>query len=199
MIEQSDFQFNLVQSLQRFKPKTIAETSSYAAVLVPVLLEREPEILLTVRSAHLKSHPGEVSFPGGMYEPADATQAQTALRETHEEVGVEPRFFKTIGQLSPVVSRAGFRVFPIVAIADKPLQTHANEDEIAEIFTVPWQFFATEKPELKKVSRGSMQFYMPHFYFENKHIWGLTAMVLLELVNLVEGTDWPLPDFSEYS
>ncbi|TCS41982.1 NUDIX hydrolase [Reinekea marinisedimentorum] len=192
-----EFRQKLITSLDQHRPRIVPQASSYAAVLVPMLLGDEPEVLLTVRAAHLKSHPGEVSFPGGMSEQVDASRLHTALRETHEEVGIAPHLFKSVGQLSTVVSRAGFQVFPIVGVADEPVNTTANDDEIAEIFTVPWQFFAQEAPELKKVTRGSMELYIPHFYYQDKHIWGLTAMVLLELINLVEGTQWPVPDFSK--
>lgn len=197
MTEQINFRNKLVASLDEHSPRIVEQASPYAAVLVPFLLADEPEVLLTVRAAHLKSHPGEVSFPGGMSELADQSRAQTALRETHEEVGIAPHLFESVGQLSTVVSRAGFQVFPFVGVADAPVVTKANEDEIAEIFTVPWQFFAQQEPELQKLSRGSLEIYMPHYYYQGKHIWGLTAMVMLELINLVEGTDWPVPDFSK--
>lgn len=196
MRDSRQFKKQLEDALRSHQPTTGNETAPYAAVLVPLLLQEEPEVLLTVRAHNLNSHPGEVSFPGGMSEASDSNLFGTALRETEEEVGVAPHLFEPLGQLSTVVSKAGHRVYPVVATSEHRLTLVPSPDEIDEIFTVPWHFFASETPELKKISRGQAEFFMPHYYYEDKHIWGLTAMVLLELINLLEGTDWPVPDFS---
>jgi hypothetical protein len=65
------------------------------------------------------------------------------------------------------------------------------------MFKVPWTFFLEQTPKLERVYRHGISFEIPHYYFEDKHIWGLTAMILLEMLNLVEGTQWPVPKFSD--
>lgn len=191
------FRTRLFDTLNQHQPFTGKPIYPYASVLVPILLDAEPEVLLTVRAEHLTSHPGEVSFPGGMNEDTDIDWVDTAFRETREEVGVARECFEHAGQLSAVVSKKGYKVYPVVGLAQRSLSIEANEEEISEVFTVPWHFFAKTAPELRPAFRGADEFFIPHFYYEDKHIWGLTAMVLLELVNLLEGTEWPVPDFSK--
>ncbi|EAR08566.1 CoA pyrophosphatase [Reinekea blandensis] len=183
-------------ALVTYQPKKLSLDRPKAAVLVPIHTDPEPSVLLTVRASHLNSHPGQVSFPGGMMEPIDPNLAHTALRETEEEVGLSPSGIDVIGELSTAYSKDGVLVYPFVGIVSDPYQSVASPDEIAEIFHVPWQFFASQAPELQAIDRHGMSFHIPHFHYEGHHIWGMTAMILLELINLIEGTDWPTPDFT---
>lgn len=172
--------------------------STQAAVLVPIVLNPEPAILLTLRASHLKSHPGQVSFPGGMLEQADGGSMKTAaLRETDEEIGLSADRFQVIGELSTTISKDGVLVYPVVGTIASAEGSSANPDEIAEIFTVPWQFFIDAEPDFQVVERLGRSIEIPHYYYQDRHIWGLTAMVLLELLNTVEGTQWPIPPFSK--
>ncbi len=184
------------RSFNDYQPSIISIGKPQAAVLVPIVLEPEPSVLLTVRASHLKSHPGQVSFPGGMAEPEDSSLEQTALRETFEEIRLEPHRVQILGQLSTAFSKDGVQVYPFVGLLENHLGSEASPDEIAEIFTVPWSFFVDQAPELKPIDRHGMSFEVPHYHFQGRHIWGLTAMILLELINLVEGTTWPTPNFS---
>ncbi len=197
MNENIDFKFCMERRFKVYKPRILPQNGRYAAVLVPVLNEPEPSILLTLRASHLKSHPGQVSFPGGMYEPSDLDITQTALRETHEEIALPPDRFNVLGELSTVFSKDGVRVYPVVAVAEHLDGCLANPDEIADIFRVPWNFFKTEVPEFQHIERHNLSYEIPHFYFEGKHIWGLTAMIVLELLNVMEGMSYPLPDYSK--
>ncbi|MEJ2042500.1 MAG: CoA pyrophosphatase [Reinekea sp.] len=196
----NDF-FDIESRLKRrfigFKPGIIEQTQPYAAVLVPVVIHPEPSILLTVRASHLSSHPGQVSFPGGMYEPDDLNVIDTALRETFEEVALAAERFDVVGELSTVFSKDGVLVYPVVAVTQDIDGGFGNPDEIHEIFTVPWRFFVENKPELQPIERHGMSFMVPHFYYQGRHIWGLTAMIILELVNLLEDMNYPVPDFSQ--
>ncbi len=178
-----------------FEPNIVSNSQPKAAVLVPFVLMPEPAILLTVRAKHLNSHPGEVSFPGGMYEAEDRNLFDTALRETFEEIALERHLVDVVGQLSTSISKNGVLVYPIVGLTQSSQTALASPDEIEEIFTVPWSFFATAEPQLQQINRHGLEIQLPHFYYEGKHIWGLTAIILLELINLLEGTDWPMPDY----
>lgn len=199
-MNQNNFFFDrLKQKLGTFEPRQFQLDRPQAAVLVPILLDPEPAILLTVRAAHLNSHPGQVSFPGGMSEAHDKTMADTALRETEEEIAMDRGEFSIVGELSTAFSKDGVQVYPIVGVAQSHQTAVASPDEIAEIFTVPWQFFLDNEPELKPIARHGMSFKVPHYHYRGHHIWGLTAMILLELFNVVEETNWPVPDFTTAS
>lgn len=187
----------LTSQFETYQPTLLSLRKPEAGVLVPVLLADEPAILLTVRAKHLKSHPGDVAFPGGMREPGDVNLAMTALRETEEELNLPPSCIELLGRLSTGLSKNGIQVNPFVGVVHDVSTCRPSPDEIAEWFTVPWSFFARQAPDFQPVQRHGIQFQIPHFQFGDKHIWGLTAMILLELVNLVEGTTWPVPAFSE--
>ncbi len=110
----------------------------------------------------------------------------TALRESHEEVGLESSYVDVLGQLSPVASRYGMKVTPFVGIVhpDAPLQ--AEPGEIEQIFQVPLRFFLEETPELSSpIDFFGRRFRIPSYYYEDKRIWGLTAFMILELINHV--------------
>lgn len=195
-MSRTPFEQLLKSRLSAFDPTTFVLDRPKAAVLVPVVLEPEPSVLLTVRASHLKSHPGQVSFPGGMMEAIDRSLAHTALRETEEEIALQASQIEVFGELSTTLSKDGVLVYPYVGVLTSAENSWASPDEIAEIFSVPWSFFASETPEMQSIERHGICFEVPHFHYNGKHIWGLTAMILLELINLVEGTEWPTPDFS---
>lgn len=197
MMTSGSFFTHLERRLVQHQPRLLSLDQPRAGVLVP-LVERagEPTLLLTVRAGHLKSHPGDVAFPGGMWEPLDASLQATALRETQEELSLSPEHIDVLGPLSTGLSKNGVQVFPFVGRVAGLDQCVASPDEIAEWFTVPWAFFCDTAPRLQPIERHGIAFQIPHYEFEGRHIWGLTAMILLELVNLTEGTDWPLPVFT---
>ncbi|MHA7881353.1 MAG: NUDIX hydrolase [Saccharospirillum sp.] len=187
----------LTSQFATFQPKLLALPRPEAGVLVPVLPGDEPAILLTVRARHLKSHPGDVAFPGGMREPSDRDLATTALRETEEELNLPRSTIEILGRLSTGLSKNGIQVNPFVGLVTDLSCCRPSPDEIAEWFTVPWAFFAQQEPEFQPVQRHGIRFHIPHYQYGDKHIWGLTAMILLELVNLLEGTTWPVPAFTD--
>jgi 8-oxo-dGTP pyrophosphatase MutT (NUDIX family) len=193
----SPFFTQLEHRLNDHEPKLLSLDRPRAGVLVPLVdAGGEPALLLTVRAKHLKSHPGDIAFPGGMWEPVDDSMQATALRETHEELNLPPHQINVLGALSTGLSKNGVQVYPFVGLVNSLDSCVASPDEIAHWFTVPWSFFAGTAPELQPIERHGISFQIPHYEFDGHHIWGLTAMILLELVNLTEGTDWPLPAFT---
>lgn len=191
------FVHRLSQRLAAHRPRVLDLHTPRAGVLVPlVAADDEPGLLLTVRAAHLKSHPGQIAFPGGMWEPRDADLAATALRETEEELNIPTAGVQLLGPLSTGLSKDGVQVFPQVGLVGELTTCRASPDEIADWFVVPWSFFAATEPELVPMQRHGIDFQIPHYRYQGHHIWGLTAMILLELINLVEDTDWPLPAFA---
>ncbi|MDE2612680.1 MAG: CoA pyrophosphatase [Burkholderiales bacterium] len=117
---------------------------SPAAVLVP-LVRRDAglSVMLTRRTAHLRDHAGQISFPGGRSEPADGSPIATALRETEEEVGLERRHIEVVGQLPHYLTITGYDVTPVVALVSTPFALHPDGSEVAEVFEVPLTFLMT--------------------------------------------------------
>lgn len=192
----NDYQHRFIEPLRSYRPRQLALSTPKAGVLVPLVATDEVGVLLTVRASHLKSHPGEVAFPGGMWEVADQDLAATALRETYEELNLPPSRIELLGALSTGLAKSEVQVFPYVGWVEHLHDCRASPDEIADWFVVPWSFFADTTPELMPVHRHGVDFQIPHYHYQGRHIWGLTAMILLELINLIEGTNWPLPAFA---
>src|SRR5207249_2869220 len=112
-----------------------------AAVLVPII--QHPDgltVLFTQRTAHLKAHSGQVSFPGGRAEPGDPTLEFTALREAEEEIGLPARRVEVLARLPEYFSRTGFRVTPVVGLIQPPLELVPDAREVDEVFEVPLAF-----------------------------------------------------------
>lgn len=154
-----------------------------AAVLFPIVLREEGcTVLLTQRTAHLKDHPGQISFPGGRVEAADASAIHTALRETEEEIGLDRERIEVIGFLPEYRTGTGFQVTPVVALVRPPFSLLPDAFEVAEVFEVPLSFLL-DPANHKRHSlfhRGAMRQYfaMPYGdYF----IWGATAGMIRSL------------------
>jgi 8-oxo-dGTP pyrophosphatase MutT (NUDIX family) len=153
-----------------------------AAVLVPVVAKPEPVVLLTQRTPDLKSHSGQIAFPGGKIDPTDATPQAAALREANEEIGLEAKYVEPIGYLDLYLTFSGFRILPLVARVDPGYRLTINPGEVADAFEVPLEFLMTpanhqrHKRDWKGVER---QYYaMP---FNDRYIWGVTAGILRNL------------------
>jgi 8-oxo-dGTP pyrophosphatase MutT (NUDIX family) len=150
-----------------------------AAVLIPVVARDEPTVLLTQRSAALSTHAGQISFPGGKLDATDPDPLATALREAHEEVGLDPGFVEPLGYLEPYLSGTGFRIVPVVALISPAFEVSVNPEEVDEAFEVPLAFLmapenhARHSREWKGIVRS---FYaMP---YGERYIWGVTAGIL---------------------
>lgn len=171
----------------QFVRERILQSLRPAGVLIPVL-ERPGQlsVLLTQRSAELKHHAGQVSFPGGRMEDTDEDVVQAALRETHEEVGIPPDAITVIGYLDPMPTVTGYAVTPVVGMVsgDAPLRLDRTEVEYA--FEVPLTFLLDERNE-----RASEREYegrtIPtvEFHYESERIWGATAHMVIELRKLL--------------
>ncbi|MBB2494562.1 CoA pyrophosphatase [Aquipseudomonas ullengensis] len=157
-----------------------------AAVLVPLTRSDEPELVLTLRASGLSTHGGEVAFPGGRRDPEDRDLIHTALREAEEEIGLPPGLVEVIGPLSPLVSRFGIRVTPYVGVVPDYVEYRANDDEIAAVFSVPLRFFCEDPREVThRIDYERHSWYVPCYHYEGYKIWGLTAVMIVELVNLL--------------
>ena len=154
-----------------------------AAVLVP-LLERDAglTVLLTRRTAHLNHHAGQICFPGGMTEPHDINAAQTALRETHEEIGLLPDRVEVLGQLDDYTTGTGFRITPIVGLVHVPFMLALDAFEVEEVFEVPLGFlFDPANVRRDSVQREEGERFYNAIPYREYYIWGATATMLLNL------------------
>lgn len=154
-----------------------------AAVLFPIVLhETAPTVLLTLRTSHLRDHPGQVSFPGGRVEAGDATPVDTALRETEEEIGLSRRQVEVVGFLPDYFTGTGFRVTPVVAWVRPPFALAPDQFEVAEVFEVPLAFLLDEVNHQRMAihvgGRRRAFFTMP---YRERFIWGATAGMIRSL------------------
>ena len=157
-----------------------------AAVLVPIIDRREPTVLLTLRTAELASHAGQVAFPGGKIDAADESPVAAALREAHEETGLAPALIEPIGYLDLYLTFSGFRILPTVARVAPEFTLALNPQEVTETFEVPLEFLMTPANHQRKTRdwNGLARDYYA-IPFENRYIWGITAGILRNLYERV--------------
>ena len=155
-----------------------------ASVLFPIVLRPgQPTVLLTQRTAHLKDHPGQISFPGGRAEPEDSSPAHTALREAEEEVGLLPVHIEIAGYLPEYRTGTGFSVTPVVAMIMPPFDLRPDPFEVAEAFEVPLAFLMNPaNHRWHRVEHEGFQrewLSMPYQDgADQRFIWGATAGML---------------------
>ena len=175
-------------------PLKNSQIQKRASVLIP-LLESEGElfVLLTQRSEHLRSHAGQVSFPGGKQDTQDANSLETALRETHEEIGLPPEKVEIIGTLDQILSLHYYLVTPFVALIPDDFVPIPNTGEIEAVFKVPLTFFMNGDNHWTEEFKTPIATVLAHhFDFQGYDIWGLTAKLILRLLEIGLGH---LPDF----
>lgn len=153
-----------------------------AAVLIPIICHSMPTLLLTRRAASLRKHAGQVAFPGGSADAADVSAIATALREAQEEVAIDPRQVRVLGQLPPVDSSSGFQVTPIVGLLAPDARFVASEAEVAEIFEIP----LTEALSLASytpldIERRAQTRRVYFSWYRQHMVWGMTAQILYRL------------------
>jgi 8-oxo-dGTP pyrophosphatase MutT (NUDIX family) len=152
-----------------------------AAVLIPIVDRPQPQVLLTLRT-ELPSHPGQIAFPGGKIDAADASPAAAALREAREEIGLSSDLIEPIGYLDLYLTFSGFRILPTVARVRSDYRLVLCEAEVADAFEVPLAFLmdvqnhALHSRDWKGATRR--YYAMP---FEQRYIWGVTAGILRNL------------------
>lgn len=178
--------------LAEYQPRHLHSGFEEAGVLVAVTREDDPRVILTRRTQHLSKHSGQVAFPGGRHEPGDHSLAETALRESSEEIGLPPGQVELIGQLSEVLSRYRIAVTPSVGLIPPDLRFVPDPHEIESVFSVPLRFFL-EIPPTRVDHLGFEQYRLrvPCWEYQDYEIWGLSAIILMDFLTAV--FDWRLP------
>lgn len=160
----------------------VMEPAKPAAVLVPIIAREELTVLFTQRPDSMKQHAGQISFPGGKLDAADADHKAAALREAEEEVGLKREFIEPLGYLDTYRTGTGYNVVPLVALVRPEFTLAVDTYEVADTFEVPLSFLMNETNHQKHTRpwKGRER----HFYampFGERYIWGATAGMLRNL------------------
>ncbi|MFS0576259.1 CoA pyrophosphatase [Sporosarcina sp. 179-K 3D1 HS] len=200
----------LKEQLHQHKSRFIGEeTAMRSAVLIPLVqVDDEWHILFEVRASTMRTQPGDICFPGGRIDATDPSPHAAALRETHEELGVDPTTVDMLGQLGPYVASPSFVVYPFVATVAYDQIIHSfNKDEVEEVFTVPVQWLLDYEPYMHRVAVemvppadfpfdkiiNGAQYqwrtrYVEEWFFEYGQytIWGLTGKILQHFIGILK-------------
>jgi 8-oxo-dGTP pyrophosphatase MutT (NUDIX family) len=164
-----------------------AQANIEAAVLIAITDRPEPGVILTVRREHLRTHAGQIAFPGGRVEPGEEP-VKAALREAHEEILLDPAGVELVGEIEPYLTVTGYIVTPVLGVVppDLPLQPH--EHEVADWFEAPLAFVLD--PANQQLRSALFQGTERHYYeivWNDRRIWGATAAII---VNLSRRLQW---------
>lgn len=181
--------------LQRFQLNALAKSTHNrtkenntskpieSAVLVALTEQaNQLSLVLTKRSSHLKHHPGQISFPGGKVEKNDKNLIETALRETQEEIGIDPAYLDTIGQLHCYQTLTGFRITPIVALVKPNSKIIIDTNEVDEVFYLPIGHFINKQNHLTvEIEQNTIRHKVLFIPYKHYNIWGATAAIINDL------------------
>jgi len=151
-----------------------------AAVLVPVVdRPDQPSVLLTQRTMNLRTHSGQVAFPGGRIDPDDGTAEIAAIRECGEETGIGPEHIEIVGRLPDYIAGSGFRIAPVLSVVRPGFEIRPNPAEVDAVFEVPLSFLMDEANHGRgrRVVSGYMRNYFEMPYGDC-YIWGVTAGII---------------------
>ncbi|WP_409524755.1 CoA pyrophosphatase [Nitrincola sp. MINF-07-Sa-05] len=185
----------VAKRLKQYRPWRLRAQGMEAAVLVVMTDQvHDPEIVLTVRSHLLSTHRGEVAFPGGKRDPEDADLLHTALREAEEEIGLSQDKVQIIGSLGQVVSKHQLQVTPWVGVIPSQLPLRPNPGELDKVFKVPVSFFLeNEAQRMDSFIYEGRTHRISAWEYDGEIIWGLTAYILTEFLNVGFGAGLNIP------
>lgn len=154
-----------------------------AAVLIPITDRAEPGVILTQRPTWLRSHAGQVAFPGGKVDDSDENSIFAALREAEEELNIPPARVEVIGVADTYYSGSGYSIAPVIGIIPPDLEIQPNPQEVEDWFEVPLAFLLDPANSIKKQANwnGQQRSYYDMQWGERR-IWGVTAGIIANLV-----------------
>lgn len=160
-----------------------------AAVLIPfVCVDGVWNLLFTKRANGVATHRGEISFPGGSAEMDDGDLIETALRETHEEIGIDKTKIRILGSIDPVPTVSNFCVLPVIGIIDWPVELRLNEAEVEKTILIPIDWLKHENnwhQEEFVYEEGKSKTVIHYDDYQDDHLWGLTAMLAQQVLKLI--------------
>ena len=173
------------QEISTERPWT-ANPTAHASVLVPIVSRERPTVILTERTTHLSTHSGQVAFPGGKRDDTDTDATHTALREAHEEIGLDRRFVDVIGQLPTYTTGSRFMITPVIALVHPDHALTLNAYEVADAFEVPLEFLMNPAHHHHHAVdfEGFRREWLSMPYMDGsteRFIWGATAAMLRNL------------------
>jgi 8-oxo-dGTP pyrophosphatase MutT (NUDIX family) len=176
------------QKVARYRPRELeCAAGTRASVMLP-LFEKEHDlhILLTKRTDGMKVHPGEISFPGGMYEEKDADTMKTALRECCEEIGVKSGDVEIVGRLDDMVTLTGFVITPYVGIIPYPYAFRISRREVAYLIYLPFEHLRAGRLVREQIEYRGKPETIDCIYFNGERIWGATCRILTTFKQVLE-------------
>jgi 8-oxo-dGTP pyrophosphatase MutT (NUDIX family) len=158
-----------------------------AAVLIAITDRTRPGVILTVRREHLRTHAGQISFPGGRVDPGE-NPTQAALREAYEEILLDPATVDVIGTIESYRTVTGYLVTPVIGVVPPGLPLEPHEHEVADWFEVPLDFLLdlANQHRLSALFQGVERHYY-EIMWKDRRIWGATAAII---VNLSRRLQW---------
>lgn len=200
---------DIFNKLENYEPSILGEEQfKKFSILIPLVeVEGETHMLFEVRSLTLRSQPGDVCFPGGRIDRTDQSELHCALRETKEELGIDPKDVENITALDYIVSDFGSIIYPFIGEIKHINGIALNRHEVAEVFTVPLSFFLKHEPDVYKIGfkivpEEDFPYHLIHggknydwrlrqidelFYkYNGRIIWGLTARIIKHFVDLIK-------------
>lgn len=199
-----DFAQRLAAVLEAREPRRIKVAGAKdAAVLIPIIGEDQPSLLFTVRTETLRSHKGQISFPGGSIDPQDASPRAAALREAEEEIGLEPASVRVLGELDSLKTFvSGYVVTPVIGLIASVQRLRPNPAEVAQVLQVPVSELTDAIRSEPGFTHAGRTFPTEAWVWNDHVIWGVTARIVrLFLLVLAEAglaerpgaTSWRLP------
>jgi len=164
-----------------------------AAVLLPLIWhENDWNLLFTRRTDRVESHKGQVSFPGGACDDEDDRPEVTALREAHEELGIQPKDVKILGRLTNLLTISFFRVTPVVGVIPWPYVFHVENAEVARVFTIPMNWLAQNANRWQFRIPGTSRDVIFYHPYDGELLWGATARITVDFLETI-GIGLPNP------
>lgn len=152
-----------------------------AAVLAAVTERPRPGLLMIHRPTNMRAHPGQVALPGGKLDPGE-TPVEAALREAHEELGINPEVVRIVGEGDLYQTGSGFEITPVIGVVPADIELNPNPAEVAQWFEAPLDFVLdpANHREREREWNGTMVTYW-EILWEEHRIWGVTAGLLVNL------------------
>ena len=184
------------ERLSQYQPLRFEFPGAIPAAVLILFTDRagEPHLIFTRRTEDVDTHKGQISFPGGSRDASDQSLLITALRETEEEIGVDPTNIEVLGQLDDFLTVTDFLISPFVGYLKNQTTFKLSSQEVAELLIVPFSVFLTDQHFEVKKWEYRQRFYDVYFYYYGKHvIWGATAFILNRVIDVVFGYN-PAPN-----